>query len=147
MQRVLTPLRTLFRRREFLVVLAASLVLGLAGSFVVPFMSMFGTMAVGLSPALFGGFMTVTAVSSILIATTLSHRSDTHYSRRRMLLLGAACGVLGYIGYAFVRDAILLVLIGSIVLGVASITFPQIFAHAREALDRSACRRPRRRCT
>ncbi len=137
MQRVLTPLRTLFRHREFLVVLTGCVVLGLSSSFVSPFLSMFGTIAVGMNPAAFGAFMTVTAVSSILLATWLSHRSDTHHSRRAMLLLGAAGGVLGYVGYAFVRDVTLLILIGSIALGIASITFSQLFAHAREALGRS----------
>ncbi|HVZ62985.1 MAG TPA: sugar efflux transporter [Lacunisphaera sp.] len=137
MQRVLGPLRTIFRQREFVAVLAANIVHGLGSSFVSPFMSMFGTIEVGMNPAAFGVFMTVTAVSSILIATWLSHRSDTHHSRRFMLLLGSAGGVLGYAGYAFVRDVWALILIGSLALGVASITFAQLFAHAREALGRS----------
>lgn len=137
MQRVLIPLRTMFRHREFLVVLTACVVLGLSSSFVTPFLSMFGTIAVGMNPAAFGAFMTVTAVSSILLGTWLSHRSDTHHSRREMLLLGATSGALGYVGYAFVRDVTLLILIGSIALGIASITFSQLFAHARESLKRS----------
>jgi SET family sugar efflux transporter-like MFS transporter len=137
MQRVLTPLRTLFHHREFVVVLAACVVLGLSASFVTPFLSMFGTIEVGMGPALFGVFMTVTAVSSILIATWLAHRSDTHHSRRSMLLLGAAGGMLGYLGFAFVRHPAGLVVIGSLALGVASITFAQLFAHARETLGRS----------
>lgn len=137
MQRLLIPLRTLFRHREFSVLLAGCVLLGLSGSFVSPFLSMFGTIEVGLSTVAFGGFMTVTALGSILLATWLSHRSDTRHSRRDMLLLGAAAGVLGYAGYAFVRDVTLLVLIGSILLGLASITFAQMFAYAREALARS----------
>lgn len=127
----------MFRHREFLVVLTANVVLGLSASFVSPFLSMFGTIEVGMNPAAFGAFMTVTAASSILIATVLSHRSDTHHSRRQMLLLGAASGALGYVGYAYVRDVSLLILIGSVALGVASITFAQLFAHAREALGRA----------
>ena len=137
MQRVILPLRTLFRRREFVVALAGFVVLGLSSSFVAPFLSMFGTIEVGMNPAAFGAFMMVTAVSSILIATWLSHRSDTHHSRRDMLLLGATGGILGYVGFAFVRDVTGLILIGSIALGVSSITFSQLFAHARESLGRA----------
>ncbi len=137
MQRVILPLRTLFRHREFVVALAGFVVLGLSSSFVAPFLSMFGTIEVGMNPAAFGAFMMVTAVSSILIATWLSHRSDTHHSRRAMLLLGATGGILGYLGFAFVRDVTGLILIGSIALGVSSITFSQLFAHARESLGRS----------
>jgi len=141
MQRVLTPLRTMFRHREFLVVLTACVVLGLSSSFVTPFLSMFGTIEVGMNPAAFGAFMMVTAVSSILIATWLAHRSDAHHSRREMLVLGSAAGALGYVGYAFVRDVTWLTLIGSFALGIASITFSQLFAHAREALGRSGVSR------
>jgi len=137
MQRILTPVRTLFRHREFLVVLAANLTLGLGVSFVSPFLSMFGTIEVGMGPAQFGAFMTVTAVSAILISTVLSHRSDAHASRRGVLLLGAACGAFGYAGYAYVRDVTWLTVIGSVALGIASITFSQLFAHARESLGRS----------
>jgi SET family sugar efflux transporter-like MFS transporter len=137
MQRILAPIRILFGNREFVVVLAANLALGLASSFVTPFLSMFGTIEARMSPALFGGFMTITALSSVLIATILSHRSDTHYSRRHLMLLGAACGALGYVGYAFVRDVVLLTIIGSVALGIASITFSQLFAHARESLSRA----------
>ena len=137
MQRILVPLRTLFRHREFLVLMTGCATLGLCGSFVAPFISMFGTIEVGMNPAVFGVFMTVTALGSILIATWLSHRSDTRHSRREMLLLGATGGALGYAGYAFVRDALLLVIIGSTLLGVASILFGQMFAHARESLARS----------
>lgn len=137
MQRILIPARTLLRNREFTVVLAASVVLGLISSFVAPFLSMFGTIEVGMKPVQFGIFMTITAISSIVIATVLSHRSDTHHSRRCMLILGGVTGVLGYVGYAYVRDVRGLILIGSVALGISSMTFSQLFAHARESLDRA----------
>ncbi|MEO6993229.1 MAG: sugar efflux transporter, partial [Lacunisphaera sp.] len=137
MQRILIPARTLFQHRDLIVVLAANVVLGLISSFVAPFLSMFGTLEVKMSPLVFGGFMTTTAVSSIVIGTVLSHRSDTHHSRRQMLLLGALTGAIGYAGYAYVRNTAGLILIGSIALGLSSITFSQLFAYAREALSRN----------
>ena len=50
-----------------------------------------------------------------------------------MVLFGGVAGCLGYLGYAFVRDVTGLTLIGVFVLGVASVTFSQLFAHARDA--------------
>ena len=137
MQRLLAPWRTLLAQQGFVVLLACSLLLGLAYSFVGPFMSMFGTIEVGMSPLVFGGFMTVTSVSAIALSTLLARWSDTHYSRRSMLILGCVTGVAGYAAYAFVRDVLALTLIGSVVLGVSSITFAQLFAHGRELVDRS----------
>jgi SET family sugar efflux transporter-like MFS transporter len=119
---------------------AANTVLGMAVSFVLPFMSLFCTVEVGMSLRLFGVFMTVSALAGIAIGTYLSHRSDTHLPRRTVLLLGSFAGALGYLGYAFVREPWLLFVIGGGVLGVASLTFSQLFAYARELVERSNVR-------
>jgi len=123
------------------VVLFLSILLGLAYSFVVPFISMFGTREVGMTHFGFGVFMTVSSVSGIVISTYLARRSDTRWSRKNVLLLGGACGALGYLGYAFVRNPLALTAIGSLALGVASITFGQVFAYARDTLEHSSIER------
>lgn len=100
-------------------------------------MSLFGMGSeVGMSGMLFGVFMTVNALGGVVLGTWLAHYSDTHFSRRRVLLLGAASGMLGYAGFAFARDFWTLLAIGTLVLGVSGVTFSQVFAHAREALQR-----------
>lgn len=137
LRQVLRALAMLLRQRDFRVVVSCSTVLGLAVSFVVPFMSMFGTLGVGMSLGVFGAFMTLTALANIAISTVLANRSDSAYSRRAMLLLGSGAGALGYVGYAFARAPWQLMLIGSLVIGVASITFSQLFAYSRELLEHS----------
>jgi SET family sugar efflux transporter-like MFS transporter len=137
MQRLIDSARTLLAHPAFLVVLGCNILLGLASSFVAPFLSMFGTREVHMRPLIFGVFMTVTTLSGVAITTVLARWSDTHWSRRSVLLLGGVCGVLGYIGYAVVRDTLWLTVIGCTLMAVASITFAQLFAHARELLDRS----------
>jgi MFS transporter, SET family, sugar efflux transporter len=133
---LLTPWRRLLAVREFVVLLVSQLVLGMAYSFVVPFYSMFGTIEVGMSNWVFGVFMTITSVAGIVISTALARWSDTHFSRRSILLLACLCGALGYAGYAYVRSVLWLTVIGSVALGIASITFAQLFAASREALPR-----------
>ncbi len=113
------------------------ILLGLAYSFVVPFMSLFGTREVGMSPFGFGVFMTITSISAIVLSTWLARYSDTRWSRKSVLLLGGMAGALGYLGYAFVRDPVVLTGIGAILLGIFSISFGQIFACARETLEAS----------
>ena len=119
------------------VVLICSWVLGLAVSFVLPFLSLWGTREVGMSLGWFGVFMTSIALLNIVISTLLARRSDSHYSRRALLLWGSAAGTLGYLGYGFVRSPWLLLLIGGVVLGIASVVFAQLFAYARELLSSS----------
>ncbi len=137
MQRITIPLRTVFSRRDFVVVLGCNVLLGLAYSFFAPFMSMFGTKEVGMSNLVFGLFMTVTVLSAIAISSVLAHWSDTHLSRRAILMLSSGCGAIGYIGYAFCRDVLWLTILGSTIIAVSTTTFSQLFAHAREMLARS----------
>jgi SET family sugar efflux transporter-like MFS transporter len=136
MQRILIPLRTLLAHRDLTVVLVCNLLLGMALSFVSPFYSMFGTIEVGMSNWTFGVFMTITSVAGIVLSTVLARWSDTRFSRRAILLLGCASGTAGYAGFAYIRDVFWLTVIGSVALGIASITFSQLFAYAREAIDR-----------
>ncbi|HYQ04037.1 MAG TPA: sugar efflux transporter [Polyangiaceae bacterium] len=141
MSRLSRVLRVLRTTPGLLVVLFLSILLGLAYSFVVPFMSMFGTREVGMSHFGFGVFMTITSVSGIVISTLLARSSDTRWSRKNVLLLGGACGAVGYLGYAFVRNPLLLTIIGALALGVASITFGQVFAYSRDTLEHSSIER------
>ncbi len=134
MQRLLLPARTILAHRGFVVLLACNILLGLAYSFIGPFISIFGTQEVGMSTLRFSVFMTITALTAVGLSTALSHWSDIHFSRRAMLLFSSACGALGYVGYAFCRDMIWLTVIGSTVLAISTITFSQLFAHARELL-------------
>jgi MFS transporter, SET family, sugar efflux transporter len=136
MQRFSETARSVLRHPGFPGLLATNFALGLAYSFVVPFMSMWGTLEVGMTPFRFGMFMTVTTVSAIVLSTTLAAWSDSHVARRSMLILGGSGGLIGYAGYAFVRDPLLLMIIGALALGVASVNFSQLFAHVREDLSR-----------
>lgn len=136
MKALLAPWRRLLGHREFGIMALSNLVLGMAYSFVAPFYSMFGTIEVGMSNWVFGVFMTVTSLSGIVITTFLSRWSDTRISRRAILLLACVCGIAGYTGYAYVRNVVWLTVIGSLALGVSSITFAQLFAYQREFLTR-----------
>jgi SET family sugar efflux transporter-like MFS transporter len=134
MRRLVDRIRPLYSRPSFRRLLVLNVLHGLSTSFVMPFMSVFGTLEVHMSLLRFGAFMTINAVSGLVIATTLAHSSDVHFGRRTMLLLGGVAGALGYFGYAYLRSFVPLLFVGSLVLGVSSITFSQLFAYARELL-------------
>lgn len=106
--------------------------LGLGFSFVSPFLSLWGMQEVGMRPVMFGLFMTVTSLCAITVATLLARWSDTHVPRKVMLILGSTGGVLGYTGYALIRDPGVLLVIGATVLALSAVCFSQLFAHTRE---------------
>ena len=122
----------LLKTPRFLGLLASTSALGMAFSFVVPFLSLWGTTRVGFTPVQFGAFMTAVTLSAMCWSIGLGHWSDRNSTRRTLLLLGGSGGALGYAGYAFVTNPWLLVLIGTMLVAVASICFSQIFAHVRE---------------
>lgn len=132
MPTVLARTKRILTQPDFAGLLVSTVALGAGYSFVVPFMSLWGTREIGMSPAHFGLFMTVTSVSAIYVSTTLARWSDSHLARRTVLLIGASGGLLGYTGYAFVHDPRLLLAIGTTVLALAAICFSQLFAHVRE---------------
>lgn len=134
--RALGFVRRLLADRDLRVLLLANVLVGVAYSFVIPFMSLFGTREIGLRPVPFSLFLTANSLGAIALSTVLSRWSDARWSRRSVLLVGSVAGCLGYLGYAFVRDVALLSFIGVFVLGLASVTFSQLFALARDLFNR-----------
>ena len=122
----------ILRQPGFAGLLASAFALGTGYSFVSPFLSLWALEDVGMTPGGFGLFMTATSLCGIVVATTLARWSDTHLPRKVMLLVGATGGVLGYTGYAFVRDPQLLAGIGCTMLALAAVCFSQLFAYTRE---------------
>jgi SET family sugar efflux transporter-like MFS transporter len=122
--------------KAFLGLLMTNFVLGLTGAFIAPFGSLWATEQVGMSARTLGAFMTINSLSAIVISTLVARWSDTHVARRSLLLLGSLAGALGTIGYAQVASPLLLTLIGSSALALASMNFAQLFAYAREELGR-----------
>jgi SET family sugar efflux transporter-like MFS transporter len=129
---ILPRAKRILAQPDFAGLLASTVALGLGFSFVSPFLSLWGTQEVGLSPAQFGLFMTATSLSALFVTTALARWSDSHLARKTVLLIGAGGGVLGYSGYALVRDPRALLLIGTTVLALAAICFSQLFAHVRD---------------
>ena len=126
----------LLRQRGFAGFLASTFSLGIGYAFVLPYLSLWGTGAVGFSVFQFGLFMTATSLSGIGVSTVLARLSDTRVSRRAMLMLGGGAGVLGYAGYGFVRAPLLLVGVGVTAIAVSSVCFSQLFAAARDWFTR-----------
>jgi MFS transporter, SET family, sugar efflux transporter len=133
-----TTVQTIRHQPNFAGLLGATFALGMGFSFVAPFLSKWGTEAVGMSPLVFSFFMTAVSLSAIIVSTVLGRFSDTRIPRRHLLLLGSGGGMLGYAGYAFLRDPWVLILVGCTLQALASVCFSQLFSHVREAF----CRQP-----
>lgn len=132
LSRFFNTARTMRRQPNFIGLLGGTLSLGLAYSFFSPFISTWGTEAVGMSPSGFSVFMTCTSVCAILVGTVLGRLSDTHLARRHVMIMAALGGALGYAGYAYIRNPYLLGMVGCVILSFSAGAFSQLFAHVRE---------------
>src|SRR5438046_456176 len=132
MTELVTRTKRILQQPGFAGLLGSAFMLGLGFSFVSPFLSIWGTREIGMRPVVFGFYMTATSLSALVVATTLARWSDTHVPRKVMLLLGGAGGMIGYIGYAFIRDPKVLICVGSTALALGGVCFSQLFAHTRE---------------
>ena len=128
--------RLLFSHREFAVLLAGNVILGLGYSLVLPFMSIFGTRELGLGPWGFSLFMTANAVTGIFISTRIAGWSDIRFSRKSVLIVGSLAGAAGYAAFGLLRNPWALLPISCVLGGIAGGTFSQTFALARDLLGR-----------
>jgi SET family sugar efflux transporter-like MFS transporter len=131
---IATAGRSLFRTPAFIGLLSTNFILGLTSALFLPFGSMWATQEIGMSARGLGLFMTINAASAIALSSIIARWSDLHISRRRLLLVGSLAGAVGHLGWGYLHHPILLTLVGSTLLGVASINFAQLFAHVREEL-------------
>jgi SET family sugar efflux transporter-like MFS transporter len=122
---------------SFPVLFLANFIFGLSISFVGPYYSLFGIDEVGMSNISFGVFMTVMSLAGIIISTYLGKLSDKRVTRRRMLLISSVAAIIGYAGFAFIRDYYSLLFIAIIILGISSATIPQLWAYAREVIKQA----------
>jgi len=122
----------------FPVLLLGNFVFGLATSFFAPYASLFGIDEVGMSNIQFGFFMTIISVGAVVITTIIGKTSDRVPSRKKLLLLTTCAAILGYAGFAFIRNFYLLAFIAFFLLGTAASIVPQLWAFTREALKQSA---------
>lgn len=109
----------------------AVLLLGLATSLAGPFMSLFAVQQVGMSPLQLGLFLTLNALSAVVISTRLGRWADRRSDRKPLVLLTLAAGVLAYLALSGVRSVYGVMATGVLLLAVSSAAFPQVFAFAR----------------
>ncbi|MGY3927157.1 MFS transporter [Aeromonas simiae] len=113
---------------------------GMAVALQVPTLSLFLAQEVGVRPFLIGLFYTINAVVGILVSQWLGQRSDLRGDRKQLILICCGAGVLASLLFAFNRHYWLLASLGVLLGSIAGTASPQLFALAREHVDREGRR-------
>lgn len=96
-----------------------------------PFMSLFAVNAAHLTPLQLGIFLTLNAVSAVLVSTLLARWSDRLPNRKPIVLLTLAAGAIAFALLSGLRTYPGLLLTGIVFMGSSTASFPQLFAFAR----------------
>ncbi|KMQ80376.1 Sugar efflux transporter B [Candidatus Burkholderia pumila] len=127
-------LTSLARIPFFLPLAAATLMLGIAMSFTVPYLSLWGVEQASMTPLQLGVFMTLIAASGVVSSAFAGKWSDKR-GHHQELLLGALIAVaLGYLLLCFVHNFTALVVIAIAFLGTGGSAMSLVFSFARSAL-------------
>lgn len=108
--------------------------LGFGLSLAMPYLSLFGVNAVGMTPLQLGVFLTLNAISAVLISTRLARWSDRWTRRKPLVLVTMGAGALAYLLLSGLRSYPAVIATGVLLMGMAAAAFPQVFAFSRVRL-------------
>jgi MFS transporter, SET family, sugar efflux transporter len=124
----------LLRIPHFAPLAIATLMLGVALSFSMPYLSLFGVEEAAMSPMRLGVFMTVVSASGVYASSAVGRWSDRHRRYRAPLIASLVVAAIGYASLSFFRGFAELMIVGLVLLGPGSACLSQIFSFGRAAL-------------
>lgn len=109
---------------------------GLTGAFVVPFLPLFLSQTLHAGPGQISLLLFLSPLSTVIVATVVGRISDRPGVRRRVLVLAAVAGLVGFGAYAVLRHYWVVLAVSVTLVAISGSLMPQIFAYGREMLDR-----------
>jgi SET family sugar efflux transporter-like MFS transporter len=125
------------RSRPFVPLVSVSLLTGVGYALAGPFISLFLIKEVQAGPVAVGAFLLISALVSMLVSTLVGRFSDSRAIRRALLAVAGTSGALAWVLFAVLRDYWLLLVVAVTLNAIASSQMPQMFAYARQLLERS----------
>jgi SET family sugar efflux transporter-like MFS transporter len=113
-----------------------TVLVGLTGAFLSPFLPVFLSQQVKASPWQASLFLFLTPVAAIAVSNVIGRISDRPGGRQRVILVAAVGGVFGFALYAVLRQYWILLAVSITLVAVAAAIVPQIYALGREVVQR-----------
>jgi SET family sugar efflux transporter-like MFS transporter len=113
-----------------------TVLVGLTGAFLSPFLPVFLSQQVKASPWQASLFLFLTPVAAVLVSNVVGRISDRPGGRQQVILVAAAGGILGFALYAVLRQYWILLAVSLTLVAVAAAIVPQLYALGREVVQR-----------
>ena len=121
--------------RQLLPLSLVFIVVGLATSFVGPYLALFLAEGVHAGPIRTTAFLIVAPISGVAMSWLIGRISDRRPIRRQLLIIAALAGALGTGLTAVLRDYWAVLAVTVTLTAIAGSLFPQSFAYARQMLQ------------
>ncbi|MGG1619294.1 sugar efflux transporter [Paenibacillus sp. NRS-1782] len=130
-------IKNLFVIHNYPLFMICMLLQGMAISISAPFLAVYFTTTLGVSVGTFGVFTAVTLICGIWISSLIAKRSDRGLDRKQILVICMLFNAVAFAGYLVIQNFYVLIVYMTIFTAVGAPGMPQLFASAREAVNRS----------
>ncbi|MGW8959391.1 sugar efflux transporter [Paenibacillus sp. NPDC055715] len=134
---MLKRIKNLFVIPNYPLFMICMLLQGMAISISAPFLAVYFTTKLGVSVGTFGIFTAVTLICGIGISSLIAKRSDTGLDRKQILVICTLFNAIAFAGYVVIQNFYVLFVYMTVFTAMGAPGMPQLFASAREAVDRS----------
>ncbi|MGX2975135.1 sugar efflux transporter [Ursidibacter arcticus] len=132
----LNPLQPNISRRLLSSASAAFLIVifmtGLAGALRIPALTVYLHKEVTSDPMMVGLFYSINSLVSMILSQIVAYYSDRYPNRKLIIALSCVMQMFGCLLFAFNRDYYVLLILGTLILGLGSSASSQLFALSRE---------------
>ncbi|MCY0887466.1 MAG: sugar efflux transporter [Alicyclobacillaceae bacterium] len=108
--------------------------MGVAMSLSSPYLSLYCTGVIGMTPGAFGVLLAVSSACGILVNSLVARRTDGRLDRKYIIMVATLSSACGYIAYLVCHNYFILLIAVGILAGCGAPAMPQIFAYARESM-------------
>ena len=121
--------------RTAILFIITAFISGLCGAFFYPLSSLFIVEALGASPMMLSAYMVTAVVSSVIVSQVIARYSDQGWQRKRILIVSLSCYLVTVVGFIFIREFWLAIVVVTLFGSVSGASFGQLFALGREYGD------------
>ena len=130
-------IRSLLQIQNYSMYVVMMLMIGISMALTSPYLSLYCTKVIGISPGSYGLLMALVALSGVLINTILAKYSDNGMNRKMVIIIAVLFYASGYITFLLIHNYVILLIAIPLLMGLGAPAVPQIFAAAREAVNTS----------
>ncbi|WP_058308473.1 sugar efflux transporter [Gracilibacillus massiliensis] len=134
---MLIRLKKLFDIKGYSLFAISVLLVGFGISITMPYLALYCTEVLGMSPGAFGAFIAISSLGSVLVNTLIAKRSDSGLDRKWLIITALLSAALGYASYVLFQNFFILLIIVTVFSGFGAIAMPQIYAYAQESANDS----------